>query len=64
MTEIANSTTFNDIKKKLDENNETQRFISSIHRRNKKFVSKIKSNALKNTSINSGVFYGKALEIE
>ena len=64
MTEIVNSTTFNDIKKKIDENNETQRFLGSIHRRNKKFVAKIKSNALKNTSITSGDFNGKALEIE
>ena len=64
MTEIANSTNFNDIKKKLEENNETHRFIGSMHRRSKKIVSKIKPNALKNTSITSGDFNGKALETE
>ena len=65
MTEIANSTIFNDIKKKSGESSETHRFLGSIHRRNKKFVSKIKSNtALKNISITSGDFNGKALEIE
>ena len=36
MSQAAFVIPFNDIKKKIDESNESQRFIGTIHRRNKK----------------------------